>query len=269
MTSPLAAPPPWDLVASAYSAEVTPQFEFFAREALRLAGTTPSWRIVDVACGPGTLANLAAGAGSSVSALDFSPNMIDELRARGSGKSWAQKIDARVGDGMALPFEDAMFDAGFSMFGLMFFPDRAKGFAELLRVLKPGAPAVVSSWLPLDRVVVLSTAFGILSELFPPPPNAPPYKPALTSREECAAEMSAAGFREVAVHEVQYEPPLMTVAELWPMMVRTTAPIVLRKKALGDRWPEIDRTVLERLQARLGTAPVVNKMPAFLTIGRR
>ena len=34
------------------------------------------------------------------------------------------------------------------MFGLMFFPDRAKGFAELFRVLRPGATAVVSSWAP-------------------------------------------------------------------------------------------------------------------------
>jgi SAM-dependent methyltransferase len=269
MASPLAAPPPWNLVASAYSAEVVPQFEYFAREALRLAAAAPSSRVVDVACGPGTLTSLAASAGCTVDALDFSPNMVDELHARLADKPWASRVEACVGDGMALPFADASFDAGFSMFGLMFFPDRNKGFRELLRVLKPGAPAVVSSWVPLDRVIVLATAFSALNELLPPPPNTPPFKPPLASPDECAEEMGAAGFREVVVHEVTYHPPAVTVAELWPMMVRTTAPIVLRKIALRDRWPEIERAVLERLQAKLGTGPVSNAMPAYLTFGRR
>jgi len=42
-------------------------------------------------------------------------------------------VTAQVADGQALPFADGEFEAAFSMFGLMFFPDRAKGFAELRR----------------------------------------------------------------------------------------------------------------------------------------
>ena len=269
MTSPLAAPGPWDLVAPAYSAELVPQFESYSREALQLAALAPSSRIVDVAAGPGTLSILAAQAGHTVAALDFSAKMIAALRSRVEAEGLASKIDAREGDGMALPYDDASFDAGFSMFGLIFFPDRDKGFRELLRVVKPGAPVVVSSWQPLDRIPFLHAAMGALSELLPPPPNAPPYDPPLTTREKCVAEMSQAGFRDVVAHEVTFATPAASPADAWAFMQRTTAPIVLRKQALGEKWDAVSKGVLERLTAKLGDAPRAMEMSAYLTIGRR
>ena len=95
----------------------------------------PGSRIVDVACGPGTLSVLAAQAGHQLDALDFSRPMITKLTERMMALG-VRAIKSHVGDGQALPFPDGTFDAGFSMFGLMFFPDRAKGFAELRRVLR-------------------------------------------------------------------------------------------------------------------------------------
>ena len=269
MASPLAAPGPWDLVASAYTAELIPHFERYSREALRLAELAPASRIVDVAAGPGTLSLLAAKAGHSVVALDFSPKMVAELRSRVDAEGLASRIEAREGDGMALPYADASFDAGFSMFGLIFFPDRERGFRELQRVVKPGARVVVSSWQPLDRVVFVHAAVTAMMELLPPPPGAPPYDPPLTTREKCEAEMSQAGFRDVTVHEVTFGLPPMTPAEAWAHMERTTAPVVLRKQALGERWGEISSAILERLRAKLGDAPLASEMPAFLTVGRR
>ena len=44
------------------------------------------------------------------------------------------------------------FDAAFSMFGLIFYSDRARGLQELRRVVRPGAPVVVSSWHPMDTI---------------------------------------------------------------------------------------------------------------------
>jgi SAM-dependent methyltransferase len=269
MTSPLAAPPPWDLVAPAYAAEVVAHFEPFARAALTLAAIASPARIVDVACGPGTLAILAASAGHAVSALDFSPKMVAELRARLDSQGLASKVDVTMGDGMALPYPDASFDAGFSMFGLMFFPDRDKGFRELLRVVKPGAPVVVSSWVPLDRVAFLGAAFAAMNELLPPPPGAPPFKPPLAQREECIAEMSVAGFRDVAVHEVTHQAAAAPLSELWESMVRTSAPFALRKAGLGEGWPAVSSGILGKLRAKLGDGPLSMTMPALVTIGWR
>jgi SAM-dependent methyltransferase len=271
MTSPLAVPGPWDLVASAYADEITPQFEQFTREALRLAELPPASSIVDVAAGPGTLAALAAREGHRVAAIDFSPSMVDRLRARIS-REGLTGIDARVGDGMALPFEDATFDGGFSMFGLMFFPDRAKGFRELLRVVKPGARVVVSSWVPSERLPLLAATFAALAEVLPPPPNAPeapPFKPPLAERDECIAEMSAAGFRDVVEHEVVVETTSPSVTAFWELQERAGAPVVLRKSQLGAKWTEVSRAVLERLKARFGDGPQTIQMPAHLTVGRR
>src|SRR5262245_21145739 len=191
--SPLANPQPWDLVSSAYADEVVPMFEAFSREAMRLVAPAPGSRIVDVACGPGTLSVLAAQAGHHVSALDFSPSMIDRLTAR-LGSLGLSAIEPLVGDGQALPYPAASFDAGFSLFGLMFFPDRAKGFAELRRVLRPGAKAVVSSWYPLDAVPVLAAMFGAVREAVANVTGAPPAPVVpgpLTTVDACRGEMSA------------------------------------------------------------------------------
>src|SRR5687768_15750521 len=96
--SPLATPEPWDLVSGAYAEEIVPQFELFAADALRLADVKAGSKVLDVACGPGTLSLLAAGRGAKVDAIDFSPGMVERLRARLA----QQKIDGvtvQVGDG--------------------------------------------------------------------------------------------------------------------------------------------------------------------------
>jgi 2-polyprenyl-3-methyl-5-hydroxy-6-metoxy-1,4-benzoquinol methylase len=78
--NPLGSAEAWDMVAEAYAAELIPMFEMFSAEALKLAGVTSGMKIVDVATGPGTLALMAAAKGAKVTALDFSPAMIQQLQ---------------------------------------------------------------------------------------------------------------------------------------------------------------------------------------------
>ena len=86
--------------------------------------------LLDVAAGPGTLALQAARRGARVTATDFSPAMVETLRARASSEGLSG-ITTEVADGQNLPFPNASFDVACSMFGLFIFPDRARGFAEL------------------------------------------------------------------------------------------------------------------------------------------
>ncbi len=262
MSSPLASPQSWDLVADAYAAEIMPVFEAFATEALRYASPPPRSRIVDVACGPGTLAIAAARTGLQVDALDFSPRMIAGLVAKVAADG-IPGITPCVGNGEALPYADATFAAAFSLFGLMFFPDRARGIAELRRVLVPGGRAVITSWQPPARLPVFAAIGASLREAVPGPVIPPP----LTTPEVCRAEMAVA-FADVEVHATAFAQPYASPADLWAHIERTLAPVVwLRRQLAADRWLVISANVLERITQVTGDGPGTMEMAAWMTVG--
>jgi len=262
--SPVAAPEPWDLVADAYAKELTAEFELYSRDALHLAALPPNPRIADVATGPGTLALMAAGEGARVSALDFSPMMIENLRRR-AARAGITTVEASVGDGQELPFESDAYDGAFSMFGLIFFPERGRGFRELRRVLRPGARAVVASWAPFEGVFAL--VFDSIRALLPDLPFGQGQAP-LGDPEGFAREMTEAGFHAVQIHRASHVLAAPSLAELWGSMQRTTAPVVLLRRKLGEaRWAEIASDTLERLRATVGDGPVEAVGVAHLGVG--
>src|SRR4051812_39257972 len=90
--SPLATPGPWDAVAAAYADRVRALFAAFAATALDLAAVAAGERVVDVACGPGTLALLAAERGARVAALDFAPARLKCLAADAAAKGYRELV---------------------------------------------------------------------------------------------------------------------------------------------------------------------------------
>jgi demethylmenaquinone methyltransferase / 2-methoxy-6-polyprenyl-1,4-benzoquinol methylase len=98
------------------------------REAVR-----PGDRVLDACCGTGDLAVAArkAGAGKVVG-LDFSEPMLERARRKAPELEWVQ------GDVLALPFEDASFDAAVVGFGVRNVEDLAAALRELRRVLRHG-----------------------------------------------------------------------------------------------------------------------------------
>ena len=262
--SALATAEPWDLVAVNYAAESLPYFKGFSREALRLAALPPRPRVADIAAGPGTLSVLAAAEGATVSAIDLSPRMVDEFRARVAAAGVAAAIDVRVGDGQQLPFETAAYDGAFSMFGLMFFPDRAAGLREMKRVLKPGGRAVVGSWIPFDGP--FDALFQAASEIIPGLPTGGGF--ALSDEESIVRELSEAGLANVAVHRVAQELKAPSFDAFWSSMERTNAPLVLIKHRVGaERWQTLGPKIRERVAVTLGEGPLTLGRGAFLGIG--
>jgi ubiquinone/menaquinone biosynthesis C-methylase UbiE len=252
--SPLAGPDAWNLVTPGYVDIVVPQFVPFARDALDLARVEAGTRVVDVACGPGTLSFLAAERGARVDALDFAENMIEALRAR-AAREGVTTIESRQGDGMALPYADASFDAAFSMFGLIFFPDRLQGFRELRRVLAPGGRVVVASWQPFDRVPLIAELFGALLDLMPGLPFGKSKAP-LGDPDEMRDEMQQAGLVSVSVHELAHPTHAPSLVEWWASMRRSMAPIVLLENKLGKAAiDDLEVRILERLERTFGPGP--------------
>jgi len=111
---------------------------------LRAARLAPGHRVLDVASGTGIAAEAAlniVGPRGSVTAVDISPQMVEQARRRLAGFSNAS---ATVQDGQALTFPDASFDAVLCSLGLMFFPDPLRGLTEFHRVSRSGGRAAVS-----------------------------------------------------------------------------------------------------------------------------
>jgi demethylmenaquinone methyltransferase / 2-methoxy-6-polyprenyl-1,4-benzoquinol methylase len=96
------------------------------------AVVAPDDRVLDACCGTGDLALAAHAAGGRVTALDFSPGMLE----RASRKS--TEIEWMLGDLLALPFEDESFDAATVGFGLRNVDDLDRALNELRRVLRRG-----------------------------------------------------------------------------------------------------------------------------------
>jgi len=66
--------------------------------------------------------------------------MVEYLRAKAAAQG-IQNMRIALMDGQALDVEDNSFDTAISILGLRMFPDRAAGFRELCRAIKPGGRA--------------------------------------------------------------------------------------------------------------------------------
>jgi ubiquinone/menaquinone biosynthesis C-methylase UbiE len=142
----------------------------------------PGDRWLDVGCGAGNLAELAAGAGAKVIGIDLSPRLIDVARARAEAGGY--EIDYRVGDAESLAVEDASFDKVTSSVGMIFAPDHDAVARELARVVTPGGRLAFSAWTPEGSVGDMFRAFAPFQP--PPPPGA--GTPVMWGREEYVRE---------------------------------------------------------------------------------
>ena len=115
--------------------------EFMSRLPLK-----PGLRVLDVACGTGNLAMIAARAGCVTSGIDIASNLILQAKARAAVEGLL--IDFREADAEELPFAAASVDMVVSMYGLMFAPRPERAAAEALRVCKPGGIIALANWTP-------------------------------------------------------------------------------------------------------------------------
>ena len=109
-------------------------------------GVTPGTRLLDVGCGAGQLALIAARAGAQVTGCDIATNWLEKARARAAAEGL--EITFEEGDAESLPYEDAQFDAVASLFGAMFAPRPDLVAAELTRVCRPGGMIAMANWTP-------------------------------------------------------------------------------------------------------------------------
>lgn len=109
-------------------------------------GVKPGTRLLDIGCGAGQLALIAARAGAQVTGCDISTNWLEKAQARAADEGLT--ITFEEGDAESLPYEDAKFDAVISLIGAMFAPRPDRVAAELTRVCRPGGMIAMANWTP-------------------------------------------------------------------------------------------------------------------------
>jgi ubiquinone/menaquinone biosynthesis C-methylase UbiE len=191
----------WDSAAQHYEKTAHPFTARYAEAALARVALTPESRVLDIAAGTGALALAAARGGAQVLATDFSPGMVARIAAAG-----LPNVKAKVMDGQALALPDAGFDAVFSIFGVIMFPDWRKGLAEMARVTRPGGHGVVATWQ--DRGAATFLLLGqVRRNLWPERTSMamPDAVQALSDPADFARELVAAGYRDPAIESVTFD----------------------------------------------------------------
>ena len=268
--NPMAIADTWSLVSSGYVTDTKPLFEQYCHEALGLCGYDGKGEVLDVACGPGTLSLLLQDDGVRIQAVDFSQGMLDCFN-RDISERQIGNIQTHLMDGQQLEFEDNRFDWALSIFGLMFFPDRMKGFRELNRVLKPGGRVAVTSWAPVTDSPLMQLIFSAITVAFPRKPESGSKNiPNLEDPDNFEKEMQNAGFTDVSISHFDGGWEVRDHKAFLDAMVRGSAPIVLLKQQLDDKtWTEKRGIMLDYIMQEIPELPHTLHSRAYIGTGSK
>lgn len=175
--------------------EIARSIEEHARDLVTCLDIRSGMRVLDVACGTGNVAILAAVAGASVTGVDIATNLLEQARVRADREGVDVAFDE--GDAEALPYADASFDLVVSMYGAMFAPRPERTGAELLRVCSAGGRIVMANW-PSDSFI---GQMGKVHAAHVPPPSGVP-SPVLWGDETTVRERLQHGVSELRTKRV-------------------------------------------------------------------
>jgi ubiquinone/menaquinone biosynthesis C-methylase UbiE len=175
-------------------------FEPYAQDlAKRVAARAPA-SVLEIAAGTGVVTRVLSKrlpATTTIVATDLNAPMIERAKAMGTSRP----VEWRQADAMSLPFPDASFDAVACQFGAMFFPDKAKAFAETRRVLRPGGAYLFNVWDRVETTEFADIATRALAELFPS--DAPVFMVRVphgyNDKEKVRADLASGGFTKVSI----------------------------------------------------------------------
>jgi ubiquinone/menaquinone biosynthesis C-methylase UbiE len=145
-------------------------FAGFAEDLARRVAVLSPRAVLETAAGSGVVTRALApklSPDASYVVTDLNQPMLDHAATRQGADS---RIDWRTADAQALPFEDAAFDVVCCQFGVMFFPDRSRGYREARRVLRSGGSFLFSVWDRIEENVFADDVTNALAKMFPADP---------------------------------------------------------------------------------------------------
>ncbi len=167
-----------------------------AREFYERLNIAPGSQLLDVGCGSGQLALMAAKDGVEVTGVDIAGNLVERARARANAEGLKARFEEA--DAEALPFGDASFDVVVSLIGAMFAPRPHMVAQELLRVCVPGGTIAMANWTPQGFI---GQMFKTVSQFIAP--NGMP-SPVLWGDEATVRERLGHGLSALSLTRRQY-----------------------------------------------------------------
>jgi len=170
---------------------------------LDLAELRAGERVLDIACGTGVVARLAARRvtpGGTVTGLDLNEGML--AVARRLPLPPGLTIDWHQGSALALPFVDSAFDVVLCQQGLQFFPDRLKALGEMRRVLTPAGRVALSVWTGPSPYFVAQRE-GLARYVGAEAATSTAAAFSLGDAAEFRALLEKAGFRAIVTHHIR------------------------------------------------------------------
>jgi len=157
--------------------------------------------VLETAAGTGVLTRALVESGAAnVTATDLNQPMIDLAKSlcRSPTVRW------QVADALDLPLPDRSFDVVVCQFGVMFFPDRPRGYAEARRVLRPGGAFFFTAWDRIESNPAWCVVSDALNDESPESPirflRRTPYS--YFDADRIAADLRAGGFEDITVETV-------------------------------------------------------------------
>ncbi len=226
----------------------------------RLApGPGDEW--LDLACGTGAVAELAAAAGARVTGIDLAPNLIETAKERAG--ELGLDCDYRVGDAEQLDLPDAGFDKVSSTCGIMFTPDHEATAGELARVTKPGGKIALANWTPTGG---LAKMFAVMARYQPAPP---PSSPFAWGDEEHVRDLLGDAF-ELDLSEHVSTLRTASAEEYWELFSTSYGPTKTLADSLGDRREELHRDWVQFFDENYGVdGEIVHTREYLLVLGAR
>jgi SAM-dependent methyltransferase len=118
------------------------------------AAPAPDEQVMDVGCGTGNAALLAAERGAQVTGVDPAERLLEIARAQAAARGL--DVAFALAEAEALPLADGVADAVVSVFGVIFAPQASAAVAEMARVTAPGGRIVLSAWVPEGPIAAVA-----------------------------------------------------------------------------------------------------------------
>jgi SAM-dependent methyltransferase len=209
--------------------------------------------VLEVGAGPGDLGHRMAslvGAEGRVISTDFASEMVEVARRLGAARG-VTNVEYRQLDAEAMDLDDGTVDAVVGRSVFMLLADPAAALNEARRVLRPGGSIAFTAFTTPDRnpwAAVPGAALVQRGHLPPPQPGAPGVF-ALGDAAHVRDVVSAAGFSDVAIEQIDFVFHYVDEDDAWQAVVDLNGPLaVIIDQLPGDERESSRRAVLDGLE---------------------